>query len=104
MVIYRESGVELVQARGEEGRFQYMGDSMRLGAFAEGESWYIGVHRTNGGLVARLSLEDARTLKEAKDMLKYGFFLQIADNIDIIRQLEQLGMISAPALAELNRN
>ncbi|MBI1357135.1 MAG: hypothetical protein GC160_22580 [Acidobacteria bacterium] len=104
MVIYRESGVELIQARGEEGRFQYLGESMRLGAYAEGDSWYIGVHRSNGGLVARLTLEDARTLKEAKDMLKYGFFLQIDDNLELIRHIEQIGLLSAPALAELNRN
>ena len=104
MVIYRESGVELVQARGEEGRFQYLGESMRLGAYAEGDSWYIGVHRSNGGLVARLTLEDARTLKEAKDMLKYGFFLQIDNHLELIRHLEQIGLLSAPALAELNRN
>jgi hypothetical protein len=104
MVLYRESGVELIQARGEEGRFTYQGDSMRLGAFAARESWYIGVQRSSGGLVARLSLEDARTLKEAKDMLKYGFFLRTDQDPDLIARLERIGLLSAPALAESNNN
>ncbi len=104
MVLYREEGVELIQARGSEGRFTYQGDSMRLGAFAAGEVWYIGVHRSSGGVVARLSLEDARTLKEAKDMLKYGFFLRVDDNLDLITHLERIGLLSAPALAESNNN
>lgn len=101
MVIYRESGVDLIQARGEEGRFTLDGENMRLGAFAEGDVWYIGVHRSSGGLVARLSLEDARTLKEAKDMLQYGFFLQLDDNLELIRYIESVGLLNAPALAEL---
>lgn len=104
MVLYRESGVELIQARGSEGRFTYEGDGMRLGAFAARDSWYIGVHRSSGGLVARLSLEDARTLKEAKDMLKYGFFLRTDENLDLIAHLERIGLLSAPALAESNNN
>lgn len=101
MVIYRESGVDLIQARGQEGRFTLDGDSMRLGVFADGDVWYIGVHRSAGGLLARLSLEDARTQKEAKDMLQYGFFLQLDDNLELIRHIESIGLISAPALAEL---
>ena len=101
MVTYRESGVDLIQARGEEGRFTLDGVGMRLGVFSDEDCWYIGVHRSSGGLVARLSLEDARTLKEASDMLRYGFFLQIDDNLELIRHLTSLGMIVAPALDEL---
>jgi hypothetical protein len=104
MVQYREAGVDLIQARGSEGRFTYQGEAMRLGAFNAADSWYIGVHRSSGGLVARLSLEDARTLKEAKDMLKYGFFLRPGDNLDLIAHLERIGMLSAPALAGSNNN
>jgi hypothetical protein len=104
MVLYRESGVDLVQARGAEGRFTYQGESMRLGAFSAADSWYIGVHRSSGGLVARLSLEDARTLKEAKDMLKYGFFLRVDEDQDLLAHLERIGLLSAPALAESNNN
>ena len=104
MVLYREAGVELVQARGSEGRFTYQGDSMRLGAFSAADSWYIGVHRSSGGLVARLSLEDARTLKEAKDMLKYGFFLRVGEDLELIAHLKRIGLLSAPALAESNNN
>ncbi len=101
MVIYRESGVDLIQARGQEGRFFFAGENMRLGVFAEGDSWYIGVHRSSGGLVARLSLEDARTLKEAADMLRYGFFLQLEDNLDLIRYLNSQGLVDAPGLEDV---
>jgi hypothetical protein len=104
MVLYREAGVDLIQARGSEGRFTYEGEAMRLGAFNTADSWYIGVHRSSGGLVARLSLEDARTLKEAKDMLKYGFFLRTGENVDLIVHLERIGLLSAPTLAESNNN
>jgi hypothetical protein len=99
MVIYKEAGVELIQARGEEGRFAYDGETMRLGVFNEADSWYIGVHRFAGGFVARLSLEDAATLKEAKDMLRYGFFLQMdAANMPLIRFLSHSGFLHAPSL------
>jgi hypothetical protein len=104
MVLYRESGIELIQARGTEGRFTYQGESMRLGTFNDDDSWYIGVHFSNGRLAARLSLEDARTLKEAKDMLKYGFFLSADAPLDLIAHLERIGLLSAPALAESNNN
>jgi hypothetical protein len=104
MVLYRESGVELIQARGAEGRFTYQGQSMRLGTFNAADSWYIGVHYSSGALVARLSLEDARTLKEAKDMLKYGFFLRTGENLELIAHLERIGLLSAPTLAESNNN
>ena len=43
MVTYNESGVELIQARGTEGRFQYRGRTVRLGVFNEDNVWYIGV-------------------------------------------------------------
>jgi hypothetical protein len=104
MVLYKEAGVELIQARGAEGRFTFQGEGMRLGAFNTADSWYIGVHRSSGGLVARLSLEDARTLKEAKDMLKYGFFLRPGDSVDLIAHLQRIGLLSAPALAGSNNN
>jgi len=104
VVIYREAGVDLIQARGSEGRFHFQGENMRLGAFNEGDSWYLGVHRASGGEVARLSLEDARTLKEAKDMLKYGFFLQLEENQELIQHLVTAGLLSAPALDEISRN
>jgi hypothetical protein len=104
MVLYREAGVDLIQARGSEGRFTYLGESMRLGPFADSESWYIGVHRSTGGFVARLSLESAATLKEAADMLKYGFFLDVGANADLIAHLSQVGLLSAPSLAEASQN
>ncbi len=104
MVLYREAGVELIQATGSEGRFTFQGESMRLGTFNTADSWYIGVHLSSGGLFARLSLEDARTLKEAKDMLKYGFFLRTGENPDLIAHLGRVGLLSAPALAESNNN
>lgn len=104
MVIYREAGIDLIQARGEEGRFHFQGEYMRLGAFNEGESWYLGVHKSSGGAVARLSLEDARTLKEAKDMLKYGFFLQLEENEELIEHLVDEGLLTAPALKEVSQN
>ena len=100
MVSYNEAGVELIPARGKEGRFLFRGQSMRLGAFNEGESWYIEVHKSSGGKVARLSLEEARTLKEAKDMLKYGFFLHVDDNLDLLKRLEELDLLSAPTLEQ----
>jgi len=101
MVTYRESGVDLIQARGQEGRFEFQGETMRLGAFRDGDSWYLGVHRSAGGVVARLSLEDARTLKEAVDMLRYGFFLQTGENAELIERLREIGLLDAPGLDEI---
>jgi len=100
MVAYREAGVELVQARGEEGRFTWNDEPMRLGLFSEAETWYVGVHRSSGGFVARLSLEEARTLKEAKDMLRYGFFLELDGNTELLRRLDSIGLLSAPDLPD----
>ena len=94
MVGYKEAGVELVQARGKEGRFTYDGEMLRLGPFAEGDSWYVGVHRSSGGLLARLSLESAKSLKEATDMLKYGFFLQREENEPLIKHLASIGLLA----------
>ena len=54
--------------------------------------------------IERAGLEDARTLKEAKDMLKYGFFLRTGENHELIAHLERIGLLSAPALAESNNN
>ncbi len=100
MVTYKEAGIELIQARGSEGRFQFAGVSVRLGVFSESETWYIGVHQTTGGLVARLSLEDAKTLKEAADMLKYGFFLQYDDQTKpIVEAAIERGLLIVPSLA-----
>ena len=73
MTGYRESGVELIQARGCEGRFVFQGISLRLGVFHGDEGWYVGVHTALGRLCTRLSLEIAKSQKEAKDMLCYGF-------------------------------
>ena len=100
MVAYREAGIELVQARGQEGRFTWNDEQMRLGLFSEAETWYVGVHRSSGGFVARLSLEEARTLKEAKDMLLYGFFLELEGNVELLRQLDAVGLLVAPDLPE----
>ena len=101
MTTYNEAGVELVQARGAEGRFQYQGRTVRLGVFSEDETWYIGVHDASGGKLARLSLEDAQTMKEAADMLKYGFFLDLSqgdDLFELFASLEDAGLLSAPEL------
>ena len=98
MVTYNEAGVELIQARGTEGRFQYQGRTMRLGVFNQGDAWYIGVHEAAGGKVARLSLEFAPTLKEAKDMLKYGFFLDLHQDDQLFACLEGEGLLSVSRL------
>ena len=100
MVAYKESGTELIQGRGEEGRFTWNDEQMRLGVFSEGDVWYVGVHRSSGGFVARLSLEDAKSLKEAKDMLRYGFFLLLEDNSELLERLGEVDLLSAPALSE----
>ena len=99
MVTYNEAGVELIQARGTEGRFQYQGRTMRLGVFNEGDAWYIGVHEAAGGKLARLSLEYAPSLKEAKDMLKYGFFLDLNHDEQLFACLADEGLLSAPGLS-----
>ena len=104
MVTYNEAGVELIQARGTEGRFQYQGRTMRLGVFNQGDAWYIGVHEAAGGKIARLSLEFAPTLKEAKDMLKYGFFLDLHQDDQLVACLESEGLLSAPQLGAQTAN
>jgi hypothetical protein len=99
MVTYNESGVELIQARGSEGKFQYRGRTVRLGIFSEDDAWYIGVHEAAGTKLARLSLEDAETIKEASDMLKYGFFLDLSQDDELFACLEEAGLFSAPGLS-----
>lgn len=100
MVIYKEAGVELIQARGVEGRFHYAGVNVRLGVFSDSDAWYIGVHQSSGGLVARLSLEDAATLKEAVDMLKYGFFLQLDEQTrPIVEAAMERDLLTVPSLS-----
>jgi hypothetical protein len=99
MVSYNESGVELIQARGREGRFEFRGIGMRLGTFNSSEGWYVGVHTSIGVPSARLSLEYAKTLKEAKDMLKYGFFLNPRGPTELIDHLQEIGLLSMPMMA-----
>lgn len=98
MRTYRESGVELIQARAKEGRFEYRGVSLRLGVFSGAKGWYVGAHLSSGKPCARLSLEYAKTQKEAKDMLKYGFFLRTEDTQDLVEHLQKIGLLSLPAL------
>lgn len=99
MTGYKESGVELIQARGQEGRFEYQGLSLRLGLFRDEEGWYIGVHMSSGRMCARLSLEYARTQKEAKDMLQYGFFLRTEEAPELVEYMESIGLLSVPVRA-----
>lgn len=99
MVTYKESGVELIQARGKEGRFTFRGTGMRLGTFNASDRWYVGVHTNVGVPMARLSLEYAKSLKEATDMLKYGFFLNPDGPTDLLEHLQEIGLLSVPALA-----
>lgn len=94
---YREGGVELIQARGTEGRFEYQGVMLRLGLFNGPEGWYIGVHMASSKPCARLSLEFAETQKEAKDMLQYGFFLRPDETPDLVEHMRQIGMLSVTA-------
>ena len=103
MTGYRESGYPLIQARGQEGRFEYQGLSLRLGLFHGEEGWYIGVHMSSGRMCARLSLEYARSQKEAKDMLKYGFFLRTEEAPELVEHLQSIGLLSAPTLAARGR-
>ena len=98
MVTYTESGIELIQARGSEGKFEYRGRTVRLGIFSENDVWYIGVHEAAGSKLARLSLEDAASIKEASDMLKYGFFLDLSQGDELFGCLEESGLFSAPEL------
>ena len=97
MKAYRESGVELIQGRGKGGRFEYQGLMLRLGVFHAEEGWYIGVHMSSGRMVARLSLEYAKSQKEAKDMLKYGFFLRTEEAPELIEHLHSIDFLSVPA-------
>ena len=99
MVTYKESGVDLIQARGKEGRFEFRGTWMRLGVFNSPEGWYVGVHTSGGVPSVRLSLEYAQTLKEATDMLKYGFFLNPQGSPELIDHLQAIGLLSVPAMA-----
>ncbi len=94
MVLYKEAGVELVQARGQEGRFYWDGRQMRLGAYRFGDTWKLAVQSSSGGEIVSLSLDDAQTLKEATDMLRYGFFLRREGNDALIRQLEEAGLLT----------
>ena len=96
MKTYRESGVELIQGRGNEGRFEYQGLMLRLGVFHAEEGWYIGVHMSSGRMVARLSLEYAKSQKEAKDMLKYGFFLRSEEAPELIEHLSTIDLLTVP--------
>ena len=97
MKTYRESGVELIQGRGKEGRFEFQGLMLRLGVFHADEGWYIGVHMSSGRMVARLSLEYAKSQKEAKDMLQYGFFLRTEEAPELIEHLRQIDLLAVPS-------
>ena len=101
MTGYRESGHRLIQARGREGRFEYQGLSLRLGLFHDEEGWYIGVHMSSGRMCARLSLEHARSQKEANDMLRYGFFLRTEEVPELVEHLQSIGLLSVPTPAAL---
>lgn len=94
------AGVELVQARGKDGQFEFKGVPMRLGAYNSDEGWYLGVHSSTGGLFSRLSLEYAKTLKEASDMLRFGFFLRTEADPELIAHLRGLELLSVPAHEE----
>ena len=94
MVLYKEAGVELVQARGQEGRFLWDGQQMRLGAYRFGDTWQLAVQSSTGGEIVSLSLDDAQTLKEASDMLRYGFFLRREGNESLISHLEEIGLLT----------
>jgi hypothetical protein len=45
-----------------------------------------------------LSLEVAKSQKEAKDMLRYGFFVQPDESRDLISHLRKIGLLSVPVL------
>ena len=94
MVTERGTGVEFIHARGEEARFSFGGASMRLGVFSGPDGWYVGVHNSKAVLQARLSTEYTDTLKEATDLLKYGFFLRVEDNPELIGYLQDTGLLS----------
>lgn len=94
------AGVGLIQARGKEGRFEFKGAQMRLGAYASDEGWYLGVHSATGGLFSRLSMEYAANLKEATDMLRYGFFLRVEADPELVAHMRALGTLSVPAYEE----
>ena len=98
MVTYSESGVELVQARGKSGRFIYQGHSLRLGTYSGPDGWYLGVHMSSGRLFTGLSLENAKNLKEATDMLRFGFFLRSGVDPDLVEHLCKIGLLSVPRL------
>jgi hypothetical protein len=105
MTGYREAGVELIQARAVEGRFEFKGVSLRLGVFNGEKGWYVGVHTSSGRLCARLSLEYAATQKEAKDMLQFGFFLAAPEEShELIGYLETIGLLSTPAWSPTSGN
>ena len=104
MTGYKESGVDLIQARGNPGRFEYRGVSLRLGVFNSDHGWYVGVHTSSGRVCARLSLEYAKSQKEATDMLKYGFFLQPEENSRLVEHLRKIELLSVPALSPTGGN
>ena len=103
MTGYRESGVDLIQARGREGRFESRGVSLRLGVFRNEHGWYVGAHTSAGRLTARLSLEYAKSQKEAKDMLKYGFFLA-NESRELIEHLRKIELLSVVTMSPANEN
>lgn len=94
MVTERGTGVEFIHARGDEARFSYGGAAMRLGVFSGPDGWYVGVHNSKAVLQARLSTEYTETLKEATDLLKYGFFLRVEDNPELINYLQDTGLLT----------
>jgi hypothetical protein len=99
MVTYKESGIDLIQARGKEGRFAFRGTWMRLGTFNSPEGWYVGVHTSGGVPSVRLSLEYGKTLKESKDMLKYGFFLNPEASPELLDHLQEIELLSVSTMA-----
>ena len=52
------------------------------------------MHNSKAVLQARLSTEYTETLKEATDLLKYGFFLRVEDNPELINYLQDTGLLS----------
>jgi len=67
---------------------------MRLGAYRFGDTWQLAVQNSTGGEIVSVSLDDAQTLKEATDMLRYGFFLRREGNEALIRQLVESGLLT----------
>ena len=51
---------------------------------------------SSGRLFARLSLESAANLKEATDMLRYGFFLHSDVDPELVHHLRGIDLLSVP--------